>query len=287
MFPVSRTSVELVSGTRRHAVNVAHWDPTTIRFEIPYGVPTGDYSLEVGTAPAAGNRLPLRVQSFPLGTARITSILRIGSATRLTWTSTRSGTPTSRCVVFEASSDLLHWTTIATNRPFGPAPWAFLDTTAPSSRRFYRINQGPFSAGDAAPDLIIGEIVATSPPRVIAGGRVEWPVRVVVRNQGNDSSSLFKIAVGLTVPPASGYESVPFTVPGQTDTVFPWTTLSAGAESALNGKVTFDSRFRGKSISLFATADSCLGDGSMPAWCRVRESYEFNNDSSGIVLRIP
>lgn len=57
---------------------------------------------------------------------------------------TVAGAQPGHTLVLQASPDLRHWTSLATNTPAAITNWPFLDTNAPSfDRRFYRaIGQG-------------------------------------------------------------------------------------------------------------------------------------------------
>lgn len=141
------------------------------------------------------------------------------------------------------------------------------------------------------PDLVVTTLETTGPPVVNADNSVEVPVRVVVKNQGNAPAGTFKVATeytgGITSP--SSTFVVAFTVPGQGDVWYPYTSdsLAAGSSVTFVGKVTFDGTERGATISLTATADSCSGDEFMPAYCRVEESDEVNNKSTPISVSLP
>ena len=57
---------------------------------------------------------------------------------------TVTGAQPDHTLVLQASPDLRHWTSLATNTPAAVTNWPFLDTNAPSfDRRFYRaVGQG-------------------------------------------------------------------------------------------------------------------------------------------------
>jgi hypothetical protein len=136
------------------------------------------------------------------------------------------------------------------------------------------------------PDLRVRVLEATGPAIVNAENGVEVLVLVVVRNQGTMAATFFKTAMEYTRP--EGTFAVAFTVPGQSDIWYPWTSapLAPQAEVTFTGKVTFHPAVRGVVVSLTAIADSCSGDEFMPDYCRVKESNE--DDQSGpIVLTLP
>lgn len=141
------------------------------------------------------------------------------------------------------------------------------------------------------PDLVVTTLETTGPPTVNAENSVEVPIRVVVKNQGNAAADVFKVAIEFTggaVDPSRTFV-VAFTVPGQTDIWYPHTgsSLAAGSTVTFAGKVTFNPAEHGVTISLKATADSCSGDEFMPAYCRVKESDEGNNESAWISVSLP
>ncbi len=141
------------------------------------------------------------------------------------------------------------------------------------------------------PDLVVTTLETTGPPTVNAENSVEVPIRVVVKNQGNAAADIFKVATEYTggaIDPSSTFV-VAFTVPGQSDIWYPHTSGSRAAGSTVTfaGKVTFNSAEHGVTVSLKATADSCSGDEFMPAYCRVDESDEGNNQSASISVALP
>lgn len=81
----------------------------------------------------------------------------------------------------------------------------------------------------------------------------------------------------------------PFTVSGQADNWYPYSTaaLGIGHEVAFTGIVSLPITLQGQTITLSVLADSCNGDQSMPAYCRVTEGDENNNESQPLTLRLP
>lgn len=141
------------------------------------------------------------------------------------------------------------------------------------------------------PDLVVTTLQTTGPPTVNAETRVEVPIRVVVKNQGNAAANIFKVAIEYTAGPIRARQTRPvrFTVPGQSEWWCPLTTgsLAAGSSVTFPGKVTFQSDVHGETVSLKATADSRSGDEFVPAYGRVQESNEGNNESTPISVSLP
>jgi len=130
-------------------------------------------------------------------------------------------------------------------------------------------------------------LVTTGPVTINPAGSVEVPIRVIVKNQGTESAGIFKVATKYTG--SGGTFVVAFTVPGQSDTWYPYTTgaLDSGSTVTFEGKVTFSPTVHNVTVSLKAIADSCSGDESMPDYCRVKESNETNNESTPISIALP
>ena len=143
------------------------------------------------------------------------------------------------------------------------------------------------AVGCGDPDLVVTTLESTGSPTINAENSVELPIRVVVRNQGDAGAGIFKVATEYTG--SQGTFVVAFTVPGQSDIWYPYTssTLAAGADTAFSGKVTFNPSIHGETVSLKAIADSCSGDEFMPAYCRVEESDETNNESAPLSASLP
>ena len=141
------------------------------------------------------------------------------------------------------------------------------------------------------PDLVVTSLTATGSPTTLATGVIQVPIEVVVKNQGNSNAAVFKTSTqytgvaGLT----PGTYVVAFTVPGQSDTWYPWTSvpLAPGDEVTFTGTVSFIAGSGGQTVTLTALADSCSGDEFMPSYCRVLESDETNNESATISIALP
>jgi len=136
------------------------------------------------------------------------------------------------------------------------------------------------------PDLVV-TAVETGPATINPEGGVEVPIRVVVKNQGDAEADIFKVSTEYTGP--SGTFLVPFTVPGQGDIWYPYSSapLGPGSDVTFAGNVTFQSALQGQTISLKALADSCAGEEFVPDFCRVEESNEGNNESAPISMSLP
>lgn len=137
------------------------------------------------------------------------------------------------------------------------------------------------------PDLVISALDYIDSGQINRRGDVEVSIHLVVKNQGNAEAGIFKVSTNYTGP--DGTFAVAFTVPGQNNLWYPFTSapLPAGGEVAFDGKVTFSAKLQGQTVSLVGQADSCSGDESMPATCRVTESHEDNNLSEPLSLTLP
>ena len=75
------------------------------------------------------------------------------------------------------------------------------------------------------------------------------------------------------------------------DTWYPYTngSLPPGSEVTFEGVVVFSDvhAVQGETVSLSAMADSCAGDESMPAHCRIEEGDEGNNESASLSVSLP
>lgn len=132
------------------------------------------------------------------------------------------------------------------------------------------------------PDLIVSAFQITGAPTINGQGSVELPVRVTVSNVDDGQAPVFKTHV--QYDSGSGTYVVAFTATGQTDIWYPWTSVSMnkGDTQTFNGVLTFHPSLHGTTVDITAHADSCSGDEFMPAYCRVQESSETNNDSNTI-----
>lgn len=141
--------------------------------------------------------------------------------------------------------------------------------------------------GLARPDLVVESLETTGSAAINPEGSVEVPVRVVVRNSGSDTADMFKTGTEYAGP--DGTYTVAFTVPGQENIWYPYTSqpLAPGDEVTFDGKVTFHPEEHGITVALYAVADSCGGDEFKPDYCRVEERDETNNDSAPICVALP
>lgn len=136
------------------------------------------------------------------------------------------------------------------------------------------------------PDLVVTTLTLTGSPTKNSEGKIEVPIRVVIKNQGTAEAGIFKVSTEYTVP--DGTYAVDFTVPGQSSISYPHTSapLAAGREISFSGKVTFPASLLGKTVSLMAIADSCSSDEFMPDYCRVKEANEDNNKSTALSVSV-
>jgi hypothetical protein len=135
------------------------------------------------------------------------------------------------------------------------------------------------------PDLVILSITRTGNPTA-AGGNVEVPVTVIVKNQGNAAAGAFKVSTDFSKAGAAPL-AVAFTVPGQSSIWYPHASgLNAGSTIAFTGKLTFLSATHGL-VSVAAVADSCSGEEFAEAYCHVRERSETNNRSTPLAVTLP
>jgi hypothetical protein len=137
------------------------------------------------------------------------------------------------------------------------------------------------------PDLVVQLFYQPGSATVSATGSVELPVRAVVRNIGNAAADIFKVSAHYAV--AGGKFVAPFTVRGQESIWYAYTSepLEPGAAVVFEGIVTLPAALQGSVVSLTVVADSCSGDEFMPAYCRVEESNEDNNESATLLATLP
>lgn len=138
------------------------------------------------------------------------------------------------------------------------------------------------------PDLVVTTFEKTGNPSINpTSGSVEVPVRVIVKNQGVASAGIFKVCTEYTGP--NGSYLVAFTVPGQQDMWYPYTSadLAENQSVTFDGKVVFHPEVHGVNVTLKAIADCCRGDEFKPEYCRIHESNEANNDSHSISVSLP
>ena len=140
---------------------------------------------------------------------------------------------------------------------------------------------------DCKPDLVVTTFEITGAPIIDIEDRVVLPVRVIVKNRGDADADVFKVSTSYAG--SRDTHVVAFTVPKRSHPWYPytWDSLEAGAELVLDGIVTFDPSLHDTTVALFAFADSCSGEEFMPAYCRIDESNEGNNQSEPISVNLP
>jgi hypothetical protein len=145
----------------------------------------------------------------------------------------------------------------------------------------------PVTVSLPPPDLFVVTFKTTTPDVEYGSDGFEVPVRAIIRNQGGLKADVFKVSTEFTG--SSGTFVAPFTVQGQTNTWYPYTSapLVPGGDVTFEGKVILSYSLAGQALSLNAIADSCSGDEFMPDYCRVQESNEGNNVSNPILLLLP
>ena len=121
---------------------------------------------------------------------------------------------------------------IISNFPYGADLYAWDPDS--DSLRLLQYRTGP----PPAPDLVIASFKTTGPTQFAYGG-YELPVRVGVVNQGNADAVRFKVSIDYGTDQISS--GVPFTVPDQSDTVYPYTAgpLAPGESAVFQGVITF------------------------------------------------
>jgi hypothetical protein len=131
------------------------------------------------------------------------------------------------------------------------------------------------------PDLVVDTLFATD-TAIFTNHGVEQPVRVVIRNVGNATAGIFKVAAEYT--DIKGLSVGRFLVIGQTDSTYSYTQnpLLPGAEVTLDGKIIFLFAGGRVPVMLRLHADSCRGDELAEAFCRVDEFDEGNNVSADL-----
>jgi hypothetical protein len=131
------------------------------------------------------------------------------------------------------------------------------------------------------PDLVVDTLFATDTASFTNQG-VEQPVRVVIRNVGNATAGIFKVAAEYT--DVKGVSAGRFLVIGQTDSIYSYTQnpLLPGAEVILDGKIVFLFAGGRVPVMLRLRADSCRGEEFADVFCRVDEFDEGNNVSADL-----
>jgi hypothetical protein len=138
----------------------------------------------------------------------------------------------------------------------------------------------------AAPDLYT--TLRVTGPGILnkATGKYSVPVRVSVRNSGNDIAGRFKIGIEFSHTSFAGLRLIPFTNVVSSDRAFSgdgfyvWTerAIFPGAAYTFTAMALIPSSVpRAASIKLRASSDVCFGEEFMPYFCRLEESNEDNN----------
>lgn len=138
------------------------------------------------------------------------------------------------------------------------------------------------------PDLVVTSFQQNG-ATVLPNGFIEVSATAKVRNIGTAAAGIFKTSVEYTRAPDATEFTVAFTVLGQADIWYPWTSgpLAPGAEVTFSGKLTYHSALRGRTVQTRVWADSRSGDEFIPDWCRVLESNEGNNHSVVVPITLP
>jgi hypothetical protein len=133
----------------------------------------------------------------------------------------------------------------------------------------------------ALPDLIVTGIAAGA-PSFISSSEANLPLTVTIMNRGDATGVRFKLSVD--VIDSAGRFVKPFTVLASGDRWYPWKTgLARGQTYNFRGTLYIGiprgASLHGQRITIIPRVDSCSGDEFMPAYCRVRESNEGNNEN--------
>jgi len=137
-------------------------------------------------------------------------------------------------------------------------------------------------------DLVVAVLQVAGPVELLPGEEtITIPVYVLVQNQGGSDAEIFKLSAHYAG--RTGKFVAPFTVSGQADSWYPYSTapLPVGHEVAITGTISLPIKLQGQTIGLSVLADSCSGDQALPAYCRVAEGNENNNESQSIPMRLP
>src|SRR5215211_2410760 len=137
-------------------------------------------------------------------------------------------------------------------------------------------------------DLVVAVLQVAGPVELLPGEEtITIPVYVLVQNQGGSDAEIFKLSAHYAG--RTGKFVAPFTVSGQADSWYPYSTapLPVGHEVAITGTISLPIKLQGQTIGVSVLADSCSGDQALPAYCRVAEGNENNNESQSIPMRLP
>jgi hypothetical protein len=151
----------------------------------------------------------------------------------------------------------------------------------------------PIFGRTALPDLITAEPEVTD-DAVLGRKDVRVPVAIRIVNQGDIAAGPFKVSVHVTV--GTDQFSARFlaldteTVDPSYPYVFTTADLSAAEgenEVVIAGTVVLSRALQGTEVELFAKADSCAEEETLPEECRVPELNEMNNESVRLVIPLP
>lgn len=146
----------------------------------------------------------------------------------------------------------------------------------------------PTATSPPPADLMVVVLQVTGPAVILPGQQaLAIPIYVLIQNQGEADAEIFKLSAHFAG--LSGKFVAPFTAPGQVDKWYPYSTapLAAGREVTFTGTVSLPVTLQGQTIALSVLVDSCSGDEFMPAYCRVAESNENNNESRPWTVQLP
>ena len=115
------------------------------------------------------------------------------------------------------------------------------------------------------------------------------PLRVAIKNQDEEAAGIFNVSIEVLEEMDVTGLHYRFIVPGKNNYLDPSTDapLNPGEEIAFDGEVLIHNMSNGKTVFIKAIADSCSGDEFMPAYCRVNESNEGNNNSPLVEVNLP
>lgn len=136
------------------------------------------------------------------------------------------------------------------------------------------------------PDLRITGIETDMPSINQLYTEATIPLKITIKNSGAKTDQTFKISI--EVLDSNGRLVKPYTIQVQQDKFYPWKNgMNRGEVFTLNGKLIIgssqDAPLSGKRIIIVVRADSCMGDESMPGYCRVKEANESNNEMKKVV----
>ena len=170
------------------------------------------------------------------------------------------------------------------------------DTSTPTPTSTATVTQTSTNTPTATPtdtvpppaDLVVAVLQVAGPVELLPGAEtIAIPVYVLVQNQGGSDAEIFKLSAHYAGK--AGTFVAPFTVSGQADNWYPYSSapLPVGHEMVITGTISLPITLQAQTIALSVLADSCSGDQARPAYCRVAEGNENNNESQSIPVRLP